>query len=548
LCQSSPDGDHPPFNPEDMALKNGIILTRYKWARDKNVSSTGFAFMEGTFVTEKEFLRLIARNITEFHQFASFCKDLNGQFSLVVNTGNEIWLHTGHSWSYPLFYRSEGTDFKVSDQPEHLLPDETTSWQTPPEAASYFHLFGVTPAAFTLERSIKAVRPGETVGINLTSGEIISIKQDLPLETIKGLTPGELAVLLRENFARYAELLKNKQVLLPLTAGYDSRLLACLLKESGHKDVLCATWGREGNHESETARKVAETLGFRYIFVPYTAEVIENFPADTEFQRYAAFAGHLTSMPFLQDYFAIKYLKEQKLIGEETVVMPGHPGDFLRGSHLYASLTSDSPSQVADTIIEAFGNSLPVSSSQKKQIAEMVIKQVFNQEAGIRRNFDLWDFEERQCKFIGNSSQVYHFFSIPCLVPLFDKELLNAMLSLPFNQRLYASLYNQTLESEIFPSHGVGFDLKLKERGWINPSPVKKLIIRYAPRIVRRWYYPMKDNIFYREITEELIKSLPARYKHPLKPHYYNGYLVQWYLNWIKPGFQSGSQIQPGGV
>jgi asparagine synthase (glutamine-hydrolysing) len=531
-----------------MAMKRAIILTRYNWARDKNVSSTGFAIKEGTFVTGKEFLALIAGNIADFYQFVSFCKNLNGQFSLVVKTGNEIWLHAGHSWSYPLFYRSEGSELKVSDKPECLLPDEIKTLQIPPEAASYFNLFGVTPAAFTLERSIKVVRPGETIAINLTSGEINSIRQGMPRETSSGLTSGELAVLLRENFARYAELLKNRQVLLPLTRGYDSRLLACLLKESGHKNVLCATWGREGNPESETARRIAETLGYRYIFVPYTAEVIKNFPADAEFQRYAAFAGHLTSMPFLLDYFAVKYLKEQKMIGEETIVMPGHPGDFLRGSHLYASLNNDSPSQVANTIIEAFGNSLPVSACQKKQIADMVLKQVFNEEAGNRRNFDLWDFEERQCKFIGNSTQVYHFFDIPCLVPLFGKELLNAMLSLPFHQRLYATLYNHTLESEIFPSHGVGFDLKLKERGWIQPSPIKKLLIRYAPYAVRKWYYPLADHVFYREITSELIKSLPARYKHPLKSHYYNGYLVQWYLNWVKTGFQSGYQSQPGGV
>ncbi len=530
-----------------MALKSEILLTRYRWVSDKRISATGFALTDGKIVQGGELLERIASNLADFHQFASFCKNLNGQFSVVVNTGNEIWLHTGHSWIYPLFYRSEGSVFRVSDEPE-CLPVESEAWQTPPETAAYFKLFGVTPASFTLERSIKVVRPGESICVNLTSKEITSIKQEMPRETSNRLTPAELAAVLRENFARYAGLLENKQVLLPLTRGYDSRLLACLLKESGHKNVVCATWGREGNPESETARKIAETLGFRYIFVPYTAELIENFPADTEFQRYAAFAGHLTSMPFLQDYFAVKYLKGQKVIGEGTIVMPGHPGDFLRGSHLYASLNNDLPSQVADTITEAFGTSIPVSASQRKQISDLVLKQVFNQEAGNRRNFDLWDFEERQCKFIGNSSQVYHFFNIPCLVPLFDKKLMDSMLSLPFHQRLYASLYNQALESEFFPSHGVGFDLKLKEKGWINPSPIKKLLIRRAPHAVRKWYYPLADNVFYREITAELRKSLPARYCHPLKPHFYNGYVVQWYLNWIKTGFPSVYQNQPGGV
>jgi len=530
-----------------MALKSEILLTRYRWVSDKNISATGFALTDGKFIQGDELLAEIANNLTDFHQFASCCKNLNGQFSVVVNTGKEIWLHTGHSWIYPLFYRSEGTVFRVSDEPE-CLPVESEEWQTPPETAAYFKMFGVTPASFTLERSIKVVRPGETICVNFTSNEMTSIKQDMPRETSNRLTPAELAAVLMENFARYTGLLENRQVLLPLTRGYDSRLLACLLKESGHKNVLCATWGREGNPETETARKIAEILGFRHIFVPYTSEVIKDFPADIDFQRYAAYAGHFTSMPFLQDYFAIKYLKEQNIIGQETIVMPGHPGDFLRGSHLYPSLNNDLPGQVADTITEAFGTSLPATASQKREVVNTVLTQVFNQNEDNRRNFELWDFEERQCKFIGNSSQVYHFFGISCLVPLFDKKLLNRMLSLPFHQRLYASLYNQTLESEIFPRHGAGFDLKSKERGWINPSPLKKWLISNAPHAAKKWYYPLADHNFYREITTELKKSRPGSYCHPLKPHFYNGYIVQWYLNWVKQGFQAVSRSQPGEV
>ena len=246
-------------------------------------------------------------------------------------------------------------------------------------------------------------------------------------------------------------------------------------------------------------------------------------------------------MPFLQDYFAIKNLIENGHINEDTVVLPGHPGDFLRGSHLYHSLKNDSSYQVAISLFQAFGTSLPLSATQKELVFETIEKQIFNQQSGTCNNFDRWDYEERQCKFIGNSSQLYSFFNIPYLMPLFDKDIFSTMLSLPFRQRLYATLYNNTLETILFRENGIDFDLKTKETGFKKPSWLKEFLIRVAPISVRKKYYPADDNVFYKEITSLLMSSYPiTNYKQPVKPNLYNGYLIQWYITWLESRFTNG--------
>ena len=523
-----------------MALKCEISLSRYKWYIRDQIMVTGFCWLGKLFSENEPFLAEVEKNSVDFNHFAMYCGQLNGQFSAAVKNIGEIWLHTGHTWSYPLFYSIIGGNARIGDNPDELK-GKNTRLETSPEVADYFTAFGVTPGTSTLEKSIQVVRPGETVCINLANGKIKSLVRQFPEESLMKNSPTRLASIFRESFVKYADYLKNKQVLLPLTSGYDSRLLACLLKESDIKNVICATWGRENNSEIKTAMKVAEKLCYQYIFIPYTNELIQGFPQTEEFKKYVEHAGHFTSMPFFQDYFAIKYLKEKGYIHEETIVLPGHPGDFLRGSHLYPSMQGDSSYQVAISLFQAFGSSLPLTSPQKKLVFKTIEKKIFSRPSDNRDNFDRWDYEERQCKFIGNSSQVYSFFNIPYLMPLFDKDIFDNMLSLPFHQRLFASLYNQTLETILFSENGVDFDLKTKETGFRKPSWVKEFLIRVAPYSIRKKYYRADDNVFYKEITSLLMSSYPiTNFTRPVKPNHYNAYIIQWYINWLKERVPNG--------
>ncbi|WP_372648991.1 hypothetical protein [Draconibacterium sp.] len=510
-----------------------LYLEKYKWSTEKNVSVTGFAWLGEEYFCGHDFLEQTQKHITDFGQFKDFVSRLNGQFSIVVKNEQETWATCCHTWSFPLFYKIDNGNFLISDQPEQLQQNNTDK-EIDTFASSYFLQFGVTPFQQTLNATITQIQPGEIVCFKNNSEKVASdFAFQLHRKPSAEQTPKAIATHFRKVFEKYYNQLKNKQIFLPLTRGYDSRLLACLLAEFGHKEVLCVTWGRKNISEKQTAQKVAEKLGFQYRFIEYNEELIDNFKTDQTFIDYANYSGHWSSMPYLQDYFAVKFLKEKKLINENTVALPGHPGDFLRGAHLNSSILDLKASKLGATLIKTLGTSLTAEpdfrAALQKYLEENLLIQKSLSPAEV---YEIWDLRERQCKFISNSNHVYSFFGIEVLMPLFDKQNLQFFAGIDARNKNREHLYNKSLEDYFFKKHGVDFDLKqISDQKDSKFQNLKTRLIKAAPHQLKTLYYPMNDGIFYREITGQLRRDI--KMKHPLIPHSYNAYIVQWYLHFL---------------
>ncbi|MDX8341470.1 asparagine synthase C-terminal domain-containing protein [Draconibacterium sp. IB214405] len=510
-----------------------IDLKKYNWTKGGNVFTAGFAWSGETFFTGQDFVALIQNNCTDFEQFKKLAGELNGQFSIVVEKENEIWAICSISWTYPLFYINSNSRLAISDRPESLFGKEEQP-EIDEFAASYFLQFGVTPFERTLNKSINQVLPGELVVLQKNEDKAKShFLAEKAKNSTETKTTLEIANHLTLVFESYYEHIKERQVLLPLTRGYDSRLLACLLAELGHKKVLCATWGRANNSEKSTAQKVAKQLGLRYQFIEYNEALINGFQEDPTFIDYVQFSAHLSSMPYLQDYFAIKHLIENKLVDQDTVAFPGHPGDFLRGSHFKDSLMNLQPSELGKTVSEAFGTSYPSIKQFRSELQEYLNQRFFEeQNLSPAKAYDFWDLQERQSKFISNSNQVYTFFGVDVLMPLFDRKSLQFFSSIDARNKNRERLYNKALEDHFFKKHKVDFELKqISDQESPKLQALKNRLIKVAPHQLKTVYYPMNDSIFYREITNQLRQNI--KMKHPVKPHSFNAYIVQWYLNFL---------------
>ena len=69
----------------------------------------------------------------------------------------------------------------------------------------------------------------------------------------------------------------DKQIVIPLSAGNDSRLVASCLKFLGAENVLCYSYGNRNSFEVKTAEKVAFKLGFKWHFIPLNHKNEKNF-------------------------------------------------------------------------------------------------------------------------------------------------------------------------------------------------------------------------------------------------------------------------------
>jgi len=519
-----------------MDLSSSFIRKKYTWHQVGHIATTGFAWAGEKLLTDKELTEFILANSPSFETFKHTVSTLSGDFSIYAKPEHEHWLMCSLSWTFPLFYKQPNDQLFISDDPKFLVNDHHFT----PRAftKNYFLTFGVTPGNQTLHPEIFQIEPGEVLRFTAETQDRQSISIQLANAKTTSLhrSPGELHAHIHSAFKRFSEVIGNRSVLLPLTRGYDSRLLACLLKMFGHTNVICATWGRKGNIEEKTARKVAKQFGFEYHFVNYAEIVPDNFTEDPVFQKYIHYAGHWSSMPYLQDYFAVQHLIKQQIVDQNTIVLSGHMGDFLRGSHLSPELISGNDRKIIRYIRKKFSHHLPFQKTTNETIDDFVVKNFLQLPGNTHwKGAERWDLKERQSKFISNSTSVFRFFGLDVLMPLFDLNLLNFFLNLPFEQRLNSSLYNTCLEQTFFTPLLVDFDLKVQESSSSITDRIKLSLLHLLPHNLKVRLIKMDDAIFYYEMTKNLMQVDSSNdYLHPVKPNSFNAYLVQWYLKQLK--------------
>ncbi|WP_372772982.1 asparagine synthase-related protein [Mangrovibacterium sp.] len=515
----------------DLIVK--VKLQKFNWYSQGKIHAAGFAWFGNSYLARESLIDELKKHQDNIIGLKEFLAGLNGQYAILIERNDECWLASSIHWCFPLFYSQQKTGLQISDDPALLV---NNNQDDPCEfTANYFTTFGVCPRNRTLDNDIFQIRPGELLQLDAENSTSIPIhfqsaKQIPQPPTLSN--PEEVKNVLLESFSRYSKLIADKQVLLPLTAGYDSRLLACLLKEFGHTNVLCATWGRADNQEKETAAKVAQQLGFDYHFVNYSEIVQAGFSGEDDFREYIPFAGHTSSMPFLQDYFGIKWLKENQLIDSSTVVMPGHPGDFISGEHLSKMHLFKSPGELSRHIISRFSTSISLTKAQKLKLSNHITANYTSRPDGqFWKGYEQWDLEERQAKFIGNSTLAFRFFGLEPIMPLFDQTILRFFERLEPHQRINSQLYNKTLETLFFRPQKVDFNLKRQKTNHQLFTSLKNLALKFTPEFVKQHYYPINDPICYREMTNELREMCPdLDFSKPVKPHFYNAFLTQWYL------------------
>ncbi len=518
-----------------MAMNCSIVTNRYPWSVKGKIHVCGFIWNNDVYTDSFSFIAFTEAHSDNFEEFQEWCTGLNGQFSIIVEKSDEVWMATSHIWIFPLFYTHNDHSILVTDDPDQCLANHRFELSDQGIILHFLH-FCATPGGTTLEKTISQLRPGEIRRISPSGNVPGSITGTWKNETREPASSEELKTLFYNVFSRYIQLFGKRQILLPLTSGYDSRLLACMLKEFGYENVICATWGRESMPERITAEKVARKLGFRYIFIPYDKKLTGDFEKDPVILDFMHYCGHYSSMPFLQDYFAIRKLITEGTISPQTIAIPGFSGDFIRGSHLYHELFTQDDPEIANEIIRKFGTSYVQGKDEKQKLVRTMLRYHFNELSHLPNTlkYELWDYMERQCKFIGNSSQVYQYFGIQNYALLQDRDLVRFFLSLPTSQRMGALLYNETLEKLIFRQAGVDFDLKKAESTSRKYSSLKEAIIEKVPAFLRNIYYPLDDDVYYREITGKLRKSDERMvFRDPVKPHFYNCYMTQWYLQRI---------------
>ncbi len=421
------------------------------WHHQGDYSARGYLFFNNRLYEGADLLDLM-KEWSSQSDFVAAVRQANGSFALVKHTADSVWAAVDRLRTIPLFYSHDGDDFFLSDDARWLQEQvNATSWDA--AAANEFLFTGYVTGPDTLYPGIKQLQAGEALfAQNASAGVQVRTERyyrylhhDYFVEPRAELTERMDAMLLAVA-RRLVRSVAGRPLLVPLSGGYDSRLLVLLLKRLGYDNVICFSYGKPGNRESLISEQVASLLGYRWEFVPYSNDQWYQWYRSPQARQYIRYAENAVSVAHIQDWPAVWVLKQEGRVPADSVFVPGHSADFLAGSHIPPSFNTSASvgtRKLIDAILDRH-YSLQVWSRKhagmRRQFARRILRLVadipHHTAAEAANAFESWDWQERQAKFICNSVRVYEFWGYDWRLPFWDAEMMEFWERVPLEHRI----------------------------------------------------------------------------------------------------------------
>ena len=254
----------------------------------------------------------------------------------------------------------------------------------------------------------------------------------------------------------------GRQIVVPLSAGYDSRLIASGLCQFQYDNVLCVSYGLKQNRETKIAAEVASRLNFRHLHINYTRKGVREMWHSDAYQNFIDFCDTGTSVHFYGEFGMLSWLWENNEVDKNSIFSNGQSGDFISGNHIAACFTekkitilnkSDRMELVENEILAKHYGLWPslVTEENKRVVKELLSEQIdyigglSNNSANDYGVFEALEFINRQSKYVLNGLRTYEFFGHDWHVPLWDKEYMDFWETVPLHLKANQSLYKKVL-------------------------------------------------------------------------------------------------------
>ena len=412
-----------------------ILLTDnpiHKWHRQQGIYTLGNVFIDDVLCTKNEFTEYL-KNIKSEADFIKAMEKIDGHFSIIIETENTIFIAVDRIRTFPLFIKNKE---KIIITNAIKYTNETIN-----EAeVENFKLVYCTLENNTLLKEWQQLQAGEFAVINKATKTVTiqpyyrhftEIKIDKE-DTISDYL-NYYEKLLVDKIFRYAN---GRKILIPLSGGADSRYLAALLKQSGYDNIECYTYGIKKSEEVQAAEYVCKRLKIKWHFIEYSDTVLSSF-FTTEWMQYAANNHHYTSLPHEQDFFALLYLQQQKLLPQNAVIMNGFCMDIHAGSYIEHKHTVN----LQKFIQEKYG-----------------IKPALQQYSNTWDGYKEWLVKNRLSKFIINSVGVYEYFGLDFYLPFWQLKWINFWYALNNKHLFQQHFYFTHLYNGIFAKYKINFN------------------------------------------------------------------------------------------
>ena len=275
---------------------NNFCLSCYNnsWVHTEFVSAIGYAYVGGNKLLYATELTIFF-NVASESEWTKKLQECNGIFAVVCHNRFFSAAAIDSTRLHPIYYRLINEQIVLTDSPYTLIQKGDTEDY---ESVRFYTTSGATFEGKTLIQDILQIKPNHYLLCNGEQKEYYSYKTSL--NEIHIPTYIEMSTMLDNVFQRLYQKIADHQVVIPLSGGYDSRLVLCMLKRLGCQDVLCYTVSREGDHESNIARKVALQLGYKWYNIDSTQDNLRQLIdlKSSTFQNYYMYLSGLCNFVF----------------------------------------------------------------------------------------------------------------------------------------------------------------------------------------------------------------------------------------------------------
>lgn len=395
-----------------------------------------------------------------------------GFFALVHRGTDGVVAAVDRARSIPLFYAVRGRDAYVSDD-ARWVAEQVGAVEGHEPAATEFLLSGFVTGRDTLSASVKQLAGGDVVRFH-DDGAVMRCEARRYFRYVHAYSPEADAAELAERldaalvrgFQRLVEYAGGRTIAVPLSGGYDSRLVLALLKRLRYPSLLAFTYGRADAAEVAVSRRVAQHLGVPWHFVPYSNRRWHGWFHSEPRRRFFRMADGLSVLPLLQDWPAVGELHRQGVLPEGTVFAPGLSADLQAGSRSkrFPSFYTAEP-HPRERVVEALLHSAfqlwdwsDRGGELYPRLAERVADGLgdFRDFPDAGSAFESWDTRERVTKYVVNSVRCYEFWGYDWWIPFWDDDFLDFWQTVPVRLRRDQALYTPYVDRVFAEEAGLG--------------------------------------------------------------------------------------------
>ena len=413
----------------------------------------------------EEINKLILNNTANATNLSNIVKKNNGHFAIVIDANTWLFGAVDKIRSIPLYYTgSSSEDFSISNYTQ-LLKDRSKIdiSKLDSRGVVQISMSGYCIGRRTMIEGLYQLNAGECIfvdGSKLTRKYYYTYSPWLVNNARnKNKLIKEFSEICWSTIQDIVKSAEGRQIVIPLSAGNDSRLIASGLKEMGIKNVLCFSYGKSGNFESVTARAIADKLGYPWINIPVSIKSQKLFFESDVYRQYIDEFESYASVPAVQDVSEIYLLFKNNIIDKDAVIINGNSGDFISGGHVINKLNNENSAitmkgvyfnhfldkhfSLWECLRNTSNDTMIVSELNKHSIERNIpIDLPKDKIFGIT---ECLEYAGRQTQYVVNQQRAYDYFGYDWRLPLWSDNFLNFWEGVPLEYKLGQTLYIESL-------------------------------------------------------------------------------------------------------